>query len=78
MHEHGFQEEKQVDRLQDHDTIDDLTLMRNNEKLEPIGRHGFDLDPSVVNAERHLEETDKAPYTSISHQPRWASKLQFL
>jgi hypothetical protein len=74
--EHGFQEEKQVDRLQDHDARDELTF-RINEKREPIGRRGLDLDPSVVNVERHLEENDEVPYTSISYQPRWASKPQF-
>lgn len=74
--EHGFQEEKQVDRLQDHDARDELMLMRINERREPIGRRGLDLDPSVVNVERPLEENDEAPYTSISHQPRWAGKLQ--
>lgn len=72
-----FPEERQVDQLQDHDARDELMLMRINERREPIGRLGFDLDPSVVNVERHLEENDEAPHASITHEPRWASKLQF-
>lgn len=69
------QEVKQDEQLQDRDAEDELMLMRIN---EPASRRAFDLDPSTVNVERHLEENDdEVPRTSIPHQPRWAGKLLF-
>ncbi|KAF8340117.1 hypothetical protein F5887DRAFT_1228293, partial [Amanita rubescens] len=70
-HEHGPEEEKNDERLQDHDANDGFEEIHDR---DPVESRDFDLDPSALNVGRNLEENIGTTYTS-SHSRRMTGKL---
>jgi hypothetical protein len=71
-HEHGSEEEKNDERLQDHDANDRFEEIHDR---DPVESRDFGLDPSALNVGRDLEENIGTTYTSSSHYRRMTGKL---